>query len=222
MAPRHLPSLVEASLASATSISQTMTGVIQPQIDTHSAQIGAAQGLIGTQGEAMASARVLIDGHTVSITAAEKAISTQGEAMASAKAQIDGHTVLITAADKKIDSQGEAIAGANARIHAHHERLTGMQADITALGETTSRIDHAISFALVGEEAQIQQLIRRVEWLEHNCSPREGSSGGSGSEQSREMREASDALHERVTSMEETIRQLLARGPEGGAPRRPR
>ena len=195
---RRPSSLIEASLSSARSISHTMTGVIQPQIDTHSAAIATVNGQIGTQGEAIASAKTLLDVHSAAIAKA----------------------------DGQLTTHGEAIAGAKTRLDAQNETLTGMQSHLTTLGETTTRHDQAIASALLGEEGHIRRiglelvaLAERVWRLEHPHHPGEAPPGA---DEAREMREANELLRERVVAMEDAIRQLLARGSQGGGPRSPR
>lgn len=193
------PSLIEASLSSAKSISETMTGVIQPQINTHSTAIAAAERQIGTHGEAIASATTLLAVHGAAITAAQGTITTHGHA--------------ITAAQTRLDT--------------HDTTLTGLQAHLTGLGETTARHDQAITAALLGEgghifrlDGAVVELARRVKWLEDH--PRTADAPLADAvppDQAREMREANEALRERVTAMEGAIRQLVEHGPQGGGPR---
>src|SRR5690242_9845340 len=79
----HRPTtLIDASLFSATSINHTMTAIIQPQIDGHTAAITAAQGQIGTQGEAIAGARVQLEENGKAIATAQGQISTHADALA--------------------------------------------------------------------------------------------------------------------------------------------
>jgi hypothetical protein len=198
----HRPTLIEASLSSAKSISDTMTGVIQPQINTHSAAIAVAQGHIGTHGEAIASATTLLAAHSAAIAVAQGAIATHGG----------------------------LIASAQTRLHAHDATLTGLQTHLTGLGDATARNDQAITAALLGEgghifrlDGAVVELARRVKWLEDH--PHRGDpppADGVPPEQAREMLEANEALRERVGAMEDAIRRLLAQGPQGGGPRSPR
>ena len=100
------PTLVAASLASAKMISNTMTGVIQPQINTHSDAIAAAQRQLTSYGEAIASAKTELGTHTAEITAAQGHITAHGEAIASAKTELGTHTAQITAAQRQITVHG--------------------------------------------------------------------------------------------------------------------
>jgi chromosome segregation ATPase len=217
------PSLIEASLSSAQSISHTMTGVIQPQIDTHSAAIATAQGQIGTQGAAIASAKTLLDAHSAAITKAEGQIGAHSDALASAKTQLDAHSAAIASTNGQLTKHGEAIAIAKTRLDTQNETLTGMQSHLATLGETATRHDQTIVSALLGDEGHIRRiglelvaLAERVWRLEH---PHEAGRASSGAGETRGTRGADEALRERVTAMEEAIRQLLARGPQGSGPR---
>ena len=225
---RH-PSLIEASLYSAKSISNTMTGVIQPQINTHSDAIAAAQRQLSSYGEAIASAKTELGTHTAEITTAQGRITAHGEAIASAKTELGTHTAQITAAQSQITAHGEAIAGAKTRLDAQSETLTGIQTHLTRLGETITRHDQAITFALLGEEGHIRrldgvviELARRVAWLEEHCKPGEPPQDRTTPDEAREMREAHEVLRERVTAMEGAIRELLEHGPQPGGSRPPR
>jgi chromosome segregation ATPase len=223
------PSLIEASLSSARSISDTMTRVIQPQINTHTAAIAAAQGQLTTYGEAIASAKTELGTHTAEITAAQGQITAHGEAIASAKTELDAHGAAIASANKQITAHGEAIASAKTELDAQSETLTGIQTHVTRLGETITRHDQAITFALLGEEGHIGrldgvviELARRVAWLEEHCKPSEPPQDRAMPDEAREMREAHEVLRERVTAMEGAIRELVEHGPQHGGSRPPR
>jgi chromosome segregation ATPase len=224
-------SLIDASLSAARSISQTMTGVIQPQIDTHTTAITAVQGVVTTQGGLLASAKTQLDTQDGEITKARGDITTQGHAITAAQTRLDTQGGEITKARGDITTQGNAITAAQTRLDTHDTTLTGLQTHLTSLGDTTARHDQAITAALLGEDGHIfrldgavVELARRVKRLEDH--PPRGESPPAQdvpSDQAREMREANDALRERVGAMETAIRELLAQsspqGPQGGGPR---
>jgi hypothetical protein len=220
-------SLIEASLSSAKSISDTMTGVIQPQINAHTTAITAAQGQLGAHGEAISSATTLLAVHGAAITAAQGTIATHGEFMTAAKTQLHTQGGELTKARGDITTQGNAIATAHTRLDTHDATLTGLQTHLTSLGERTARNDQAITAALLGEgghifrlDSAVVELARRVKWLEDH--PHRGDAPPAEDvppDQAREMREANEALRERVGAMETAIRELLAQGPQGGGPR---
>jgi hypothetical protein len=187
------PSLIEASLRSARSINNTMTGVIQPQINAHSTQIATAQGQITQHGEAIASATTLLQAHSAAVAAAQAQLITHGEAIAEAKARLD----------------------------AQNETLTGALARLTVLGELTALVmgeDSHIGYL----RRDFIELVGRIARLEENPRPHDTPHGRPAPDEAREMREAIEALRERFTPIESAISQMRARGPQGGNPRTPR
>ena len=162
---------------------------------------------------------------------------------ASAKAVTDAVTGTI---GPRIDDLHNSVASALAQLTDHaaklasgatqlaqqQESLTEAHAKVRDLADTTARHEHAITAAILGEgghifrlEGAVADLARRVKRLEDHLRAGEASAVDStAAEQAREMREANEALRERVAAMEASIRQLLEHGAQGGGQRssRPR
>lgn len=148
---------------------------------------------------------------------------------------------LTSAIQPQLDKHGEMLATLQTQLAQqatqvveHGKTLTGLQ---TQLGQQAAQIAEShriLTTVLLGEEGQIRRLELEVAALALRLTQLQGS-GGSGAaapgggeasaafaEEAQAMREAREALHDRMSTVEAAIRQMRARGPEGGGTPRSR
>jgi hypothetical protein len=141
--------------------------------------------------------------------------------------QIDAHNTAIAAMQGHIGAQREAFAGAKTRLDAHGVAIAGTTAKLDDLTVKSARHDEAITSALLGEAGHIRRLdgvvadlVVRVALLEAKGGDEDGSrTDPAAADEAGAMREANEALRERIEAMEDAIRQLLSQGPQGGGSR---
>jgi hypothetical protein len=186
---------------SAQSISDTLKGAIQPQLDKHDAALASLQAQLGTQAQAIAEnqrivASVLLgeEGH---IRRLEQSVAENQRLVASVLLGEEGH---IRRLEHAVTENQRVVASVLLGEEGHIERLGRVIADLA-------------------------QRVTRLEERHGKDEPPPAGRGATAGRapEVREMQEAHDALRDRIVTLEASIRQLMTRGnPEGGGGRPPR
>jgi septal ring factor EnvC (AmiA/AmiB activator) len=164
----------------------------------------------------------------MAVTAALDAASAKSIAdtlSTSIQPQLDKHSEMLGNLLAQLGDLAQAAAESEQTIATV---LLGEEGHIRRLESSIAENQEAVASVLLGEEGHIRRLGRELGELTRRVARLEEQGGaytapppdGAAADQAREMREAQDALRDRVTAMEGSIRELLARGPEGGGPPR--